>query len=55
MNDEQVYDFGIRLRQLREDRAFPELHLLINLESAKKPSIAMKTTFKAHLWIEQKR
>lgn len=32
MNNDQVYDFGVRLRQIREDRDFPVLRLLRNWE-----------------------
>lgn len=35
MNDEQVYDFGIRLRQLREDRGLSRAALAKKLEVSK--------------------
>ncbi len=35
MNDEQVYDFGIRLRQLREDRGFSRAALANKLGVSK--------------------
>lgn len=40
MNDEQVYDFGIRLRQLREDRGLSRAAL------AKKLGVSKETVYR---------
>ncbi len=40
MNDEQVYDFGVRLRQLREERGFSRSAL------AKKLGVSKETVYR---------